>query len=50
MALGSMGLGVGTTAVVLSNGAHSGSAETFIVLVIWIAIAVVNWTFTNHRD
>ena len=51
MALGSMGLGVGGTAVVLSDGAmRSSGAATLMVLVIWIAIAVVNWTFMNRRD
>jgi hypothetical protein len=50
MALGSMGLGVGATAVVLSKGVGTSSAEVLMVLVIWIAIAVVNWTFANRRD
>ena len=51
MALGSMGLGVGATAVVLSDEAlHPTSATAVMVLVIWIAIAVVNWTFMNRRD
>ncbi len=49
MALGSMGLGVGGTAVVLSDGMR-GSSTALMVLVIWVAIAVVNWTFMNRRD
>ncbi len=51
MALGSMGLGLGGTAVVLSDaGSRSGPAAALMVLVIWIAIAAVNWTFMNRRD
>jgi hypothetical protein len=48
MGLGSMGLGVGGTAVVLSD-THSGSAGSVMVLVIWIAIAIINVTFGNRR-
>jgi hypothetical protein len=49
MGLGSMGLGVGGTSVVLSDGAtRSGPAVTAMVLVIWIAIAVVNGIFINR--
>lgn len=51
MGLGSMGLGVGGTAVVLSDGAARGvgSSTVVMVLVIWIAIAAVNVVFM-HRD
>jgi hypothetical protein len=50
MGLGSMGLGVGGTAVVLSQGTSlSGGSTTFMVLVIWLAIAVINVTFNNRR-
>ena len=48
MGLGSMGLGVGGTAVVLSKSGVAGGTAAFIVLVIWIAIGVINVTF-NHR-
>jgi hypothetical protein len=47
VALGSMGLGVGGTAVVLSD-AHNAGAATFMVLVIWIAIAIVNGVFAKR--
>jgi len=50
MGLGSMGLGVGGTAVVLSDGvARSGMTATTMVLVIWVAIAVVNGIFINRN-
>jgi hypothetical protein len=48
MALGSMGLGVGATAVVLSDGNNTG-ASSIMVLVIWAAIAIINVTFGNRR-
>jgi hypothetical protein len=48
MGLGSMGLGVGATAVVLSDARGSSSAATAMVLVIWIAIAVINGIFINR--
>jgi hypothetical protein len=48
MGLGSMGLGVGGTAVVLSDG-HNTGAGSLMVVVIWIAIAVINVTF-GRRD
>jgi hypothetical protein len=48
MGLGSMGLGVGATAVVLSD-AHNTGAASVMVLIIWIAIAVINVTFSNRR-
>jgi hypothetical protein len=48
MGLGSMGLGVGGTAVVLAND-HNSSAASVTVLVIWIVIAVINVTFSNRR-
>jgi len=51
MALGSMGLGLGATAVVFSDlGTGNPGAAAVMVLVIWVAIAVVNWTFMNRRD
>jgi hypothetical protein len=50
MALGSMGLGVGATSAVLSNQGGVGGSQTLMVLVIWIAIAAVNWNFTNRRE
>jgi hypothetical protein len=48
MGLGSMGLGVGATAVVLSD-AHNTGAASVMVLVIWAAIALINVTFGNRR-
>jgi|SRR5215469_3969935 len=48
MALGSMGLGVGATAVVLSDG-HNNGMQAVMVLIIWIAIAVINVNFGNRR-
>jgi hypothetical protein len=42
-----MGLGVGGTAVVLSD-AHNAGAATLMVLVIWIAIAIVNGVFAKR--
>jgi len=48
MGLGSMGLGVGGTAVVLADGHNTGEAS-FMVVVIWIAIAVINVMF-GRRD
>jgi hypothetical protein len=41
LGLGSMGLGVGATAVVVSNE-HSGPSAVVMVLLIWLAIAVIN--------
>jgi hypothetical protein len=43
-----MGLGVGATGVVLANGHNYGEAS-FMVVVIWIAIAVINVMF-GRRD
>jgi hypothetical protein len=48
MGLGSMGLGVGGTAVVLANGRNDAAALVMVV-VIWAAIAVINVTF-GRRD
>jgi len=41
LALGSMGLGVGATAVVVSH-VHNSFAEFLSVLLIWLAIVIVN--------
>lgn len=41
LALGSMGLGVGATAVVASHDANS-FAKTLMILLIWVAIVIVN--------
>ena len=48
MGLGSMGLGVGATAVVLSD-TQSSTAQSAMVLIIWIAIALINVTFSNRH-
>ena len=47
VALGSMGLGVGATAIV-SHGTNPGS-QAFMVLLIWAAIAVINVVYARHR-
>jgi hypothetical protein len=51
MGLGSMGLGVGATAVVLSAAPlrGGGTATSVMVLVIWVAIAVINGFFINRN-
>ncbi|HEX4834249.1 MAG TPA: hypothetical protein VH478_24515 [Trebonia sp.] len=41
LGLGSMGLGTGATAVVVSHE-HNGAAGLFMVLLIWLAITIVN--------
>jgi hypothetical protein len=48
LGLGSMGLGVGGTAVVVSNE-HSGPAAVVMVLLIWFVIAVVNVAHSQRR-
>ena len=48
LGLGSMGLGVGATAVVASH--HAGSlAQVFMILLIWVAIAVINIAHSQRR-
>lgn len=48
LGLGSMGLGVGATAVVASH--HVGSAAAvFMILLIWAAIAVINIAHSQRR-
>jgi hypothetical protein len=49
LALGSMGLGVGGTAVVLSDFRGNAGGAVLMVLFIWLAIAIVNGFF-NKRD
>ena len=48
LGLGSMGLGVGATAVVVSHQA-SAAAQVIMVLLIWAAIAVVNAAHSQRR-
>lgn len=48
LGLGSMGLGVGATAVVLNNAAN-GFAQVVLVLLIWAAIALVNMAHANRK-
>jgi hypothetical protein len=48
LGLGSLGLGVGATAVVVANEA-SGPAAVFMVLLIWIVIAIVNAAHSQRR-
>jgi len=48
LGLGSMGLGVGATSVVVSH--HSAAlAEVFMVLLIWVAIAIINIAHSQRR-
>jgi hypothetical protein len=48
LGLGSMGLGVGATSVVVSH--HSAAlAQVFMVLLIWVAIAVINIAHSQRR-
>ncbi len=46
-ALGSMALGVGATAIVSSH-ASSSAAQAFMVLLIWVAIAVINVAYARR--
>ena len=48
LGLGSMGLGVGATAVVVSNE-HSGPASVVMVLLIWFVIAVINVAHSQRK-
>jgi hypothetical protein len=45
-ALGSVGLGVAATAIVLSAGSLGG--QGFIILLIWVAIAIINVAYARH--
>jgi hypothetical protein len=57
LALGSIGLGIGASAAVMSESAtHSpsgisgaGPAADFLVLVIWIVIGIINIAFARRR-
>ena len=52
LALGSMGLGIGVTAVVLNTGADSRgptSGEIFLALVIWIVLGAINVAHVRRR-
>jgi hypothetical protein len=49
LGLGSMGLGVGATAVVVSHQTTAASAQVVMVLLIWAAIAVVNIAHSQRR-
>jgi hypothetical protein len=48
LGLGSMGLGVGATAVVVSHGLAT-SGAVIMVLLIWLAIAVVNIAHSQRK-
>jgi hypothetical protein len=48
LGLGSLGLGVGATAIVV-NGHVSSAAAVIMVLLIWLAIAVVNAAHSQRR-
>ena len=45
-ALGSVGLGVAATAIVLSAGSLGG--QGFIILLIWVAIAIINVAYARR--
>ena len=45
-ALGSMALGVAATAIVSSTGGLGG--QGFIILLIWVAIAIINVAYARH--
>jgi hypothetical protein len=48
LGLGSMGLGVGATAVVVSHHVNA-FAEVVMVLLIWLAIAIINVAHSQRR-
>lgn len=48
LGLGSMGLGVGATAVIVSHHVNAG-AEVIMILLIWAAIAVINVAHAQRR-
>jgi hypothetical protein len=48
LGLGSMGLGVGATAVVVGHHLN-GVAEVIMVLLIWLAIAIINVAHSQRR-
>jgi hypothetical protein len=48
LGLGSMGLGVGATSVVVSHQSSS-AAQFLMVLLIWVAIAVINIAHSQRR-
>jgi hypothetical protein len=51
LALGSMGLGVGATSVVLNSGgaASPSSGQIFLALVIWIVLGAINVAYARRR-
>jgi hypothetical protein len=48
LGLGSIALGTGVTATAMSGSANS-AAKVFIVLLIWMAIAVINVAHARRR-
>lgn len=48
MTLGSVALGVGATGVATSLGKNA-AAQVVMVLLIWVAIAVINVSHARHR-
>ncbi len=48
LGLGSMGLGVGATAVVVAHHVNA-AAEVLIILLIWAAIAFINWAHSQRK-
>jgi hypothetical protein len=49
VALGSIGLGLGATAIVVSHLAHSGLNALGAVLLVWAAIAIINIAYARRR-
>ena len=49
IALGSMALGVGATAIVSGAGGGNPAAQAIMVLLIWAAIAAINIAYARRR-
>ena len=51
LALGSMGMGIGATAVILNtrNSGGPGSGQVFLALVLWIILGAVNVAYARRR-
>jgi hypothetical protein len=51
LALGSMGLGIGATAVILNTNGGSGpeSGQIFLALVLWIILGAINISHARRR-
>jgi hypothetical protein len=51
LALGSMGLGIGATAVILNTNGGGGpeSGQIFLALVLWIILGAINVSYARRR-